>query len=144
MRALERRWRSWWREWKTLPRSVKCRVSCRWRVTCTVRRSVSGPDVCAEAWCSDLNPLWHVLCSFLSQQGLWVCHGSNITASITRGRDSWSCRPASRSLRLSRCFAVQKKGIIVTDEAHKHLSACNTKQPLSNLRPVSVFITRTD
>lgn len=50
MRALVRRWRSWWREWNTLPRSVKCRVFCRWRVICTVRRSVSALDVCTEAW----------------------------------------------------------------------------------------------
>lgn len=52
MRALARRWRSWWKEWNTHPRSVKCTVFCRWRVTCYVRRSVSvvHTAVCCLYW----------------------------------------------------------------------------------------------
>ena len=44
MRAPARGWRSWWREWKTPRRSVRCRAPSRWRVTSTVRRSVRVLD----------------------------------------------------------------------------------------------------
>lgn len=49
-----------------------------------------------------------------SQQGLWVCHGSNIIASITRREDCWSWCLVSRSLRLNRCFTEKKYAIIPT------------------------------
>lgn len=107
MRALARRWKSWWREWNTHPRSVKCRVFCQWRVICTVRRNVSVPDDCTEAWfCSSsrLNHCWRRLSSFCSlQQGRWVCHGSNIIASITKREGCWSWCLVSRNLQLNRC-----------------------------------------
>lgn len=83
-------------------------------------------DTCTS---SCLNPLWQgpsCFVFFSSQQGLWVCHGSNIIASITRRGDCWSWCLVNRSLQLSRCFTViitTYQPLIATD---KHLCTCNT------------------
>lgn len=60
MRAPARGWRSWWGEWKTPRRSVKCRAPSRWRATSTVRRSVSAMDVWKGFW-NIPPPTWQVV-----------------------------------------------------------------------------------
>lgn len=104
MRAPARGWRSWWGEWKTPRRSVKCRAPSRWRVTSTVRRSVSAMDV----WKGFLkcNPLPSDGL-FPCQQGLSVCRGSNTTADITRRGGSCSWCHVSRRTQLNRWRTLQ-------------------------------------
>lgn len=101
MRAPARGWRSWWREWKTPRRSVKCRAPSRWRVTSTVRRSVRV----LEIWTGFYNTSSDRL--FPWQQGLWECHGSNITADIIRRGGSCSWCHVSRRTQLSRWRNLQ-------------------------------------
>lgn len=70
---------------------------------------------------SCLNPIWQgPSCFFLSRQGLWACHGSNIIASITRREDCWSWRLVNRRLQLNRCF-TKKKYIVITCQPSEYL-----------------------
>lgn len=57
------------------------------------------------------SPLTGPVLFLSSQQGLWGCPGSNITASITRRGDCWSWCLVSRNLRLNRCF-IEKKYVL--------------------------------
>lgn len=127
MRALGRRWRSLRRGWWIHRRSVRCRVSCPWRVICTARRSVSEQKIIITHFISTFVARARSFINFTSftfalfvslifssrEQGLWGCHGWNITAGITRraGCSPWC--PVSRSLQPNRYWnegAKQQEG----------------------------------
>lgn len=129
MRALGRKWWSWWREWNTPHRYIKCTVFFRWRVICTVRRSVSVLNVYTGAQYMYNPLLTKAVWLLLSQQGLWGCHGSNIIAGITRRGDCWSWCLVNRRRQLNRCFIVKKYAVITT---------CDTPISISRDRFVSV------